>query len=236
MPGAYDVILLDLNGTFMFDQDRFGPDERYGATYRQLGGTTFSDEVVDRVVSELHDLMISVGRRSDRYDSFPSVGDCLGHLSSTAGWSSSDLGVVEQVVACHELGRIPEEYASVVARLAESHRLGLISNLWSRRDLWMAELDRVGLVDAFEWLVFSSDGSSTKPSPAIFNPVLDRWAGDRRRILMIGDSLSRDVAGARAVGVHALWLDPEGQVPHGQPAPDHWLRDLLDLPSSGVLE
>ena len=35
----FKVILLDMNGTFMFGQDRFGPEEDFAATYRRLGGT-----------------------------------------------------------------------------------------------------------------------------------------------------------------------------------------------------
>ena len=42
----YDVLLLDLNGTFMFGQDRFAPDEAFGETYRGLGGTRLSDTEV----------------------------------------------------------------------------------------------------------------------------------------------------------------------------------------------
>ena len=34
----FSVLLLDMNGTFMFGHDRFGPDEDYFATYASLGG------------------------------------------------------------------------------------------------------------------------------------------------------------------------------------------------------
>ena len=42
----FPVVLLDMNGTFMFDGDRFGPGESYAATCRALGGT-LPDEVVN---------------------------------------------------------------------------------------------------------------------------------------------------------------------------------------------
>ena len=35
----FKILLLDLNGTFMFEQDRFGPEQDYSATYRADGGT-----------------------------------------------------------------------------------------------------------------------------------------------------------------------------------------------------
>lgn len=34
----FSAILLDMNGTFMFGHDRFGPEEDYYATYCVMGG------------------------------------------------------------------------------------------------------------------------------------------------------------------------------------------------------
>ena len=40
----FDVVLLDMSHTFMFDVDRFSDTEDYAATYRQVGGNLLSDE------------------------------------------------------------------------------------------------------------------------------------------------------------------------------------------------
>ena len=37
---GFDIILLDMGSTFMFDVDRFSADEDFGATYRTVGGRT----------------------------------------------------------------------------------------------------------------------------------------------------------------------------------------------------
>lgn len=34
----FSGVLLDVNGTFIFGEDRFGPDQDYYATYSNLGG------------------------------------------------------------------------------------------------------------------------------------------------------------------------------------------------------
>ena len=35
----FSTVLLDMNDTFMFGADQFGPDQDYSRVYRQLGGT-----------------------------------------------------------------------------------------------------------------------------------------------------------------------------------------------------
>jgi hypothetical protein len=38
MLSRFTVVLLDMNGTFMFGGDRFGPEQNYADTYHALGG------------------------------------------------------------------------------------------------------------------------------------------------------------------------------------------------------
>jgi putative hydrolase of the HAD superfamily len=48
-----------------------------------------------------------------------------------------------------------------------------------------------------------------KPDPSIFDPALEHFEGiDRRRIAYVGDSVTMDVGGARAAGLHPILLDP----------------------------
>ncbi|HUY89473.1 MAG TPA: hypothetical protein VMV10_12130 [Pirellulales bacterium] len=46
----FRAILLDMNGTFMFGQDRFGPEGDFAATYRELGGGGLCGAEVERAV------------------------------------------------------------------------------------------------------------------------------------------------------------------------------------------
>ncbi|MGH7292500.1 MAG: HAD hydrolase-like protein, partial [Myxococcota bacterium] len=46
----------------------------------------------------------------------------------------------------------------------------------------------------------------------------------------IGDSLSADIAGAKAAGVAAVWLNRSALArPDGAPVPDHEIRSLSEL-------
>lgn len=48
-----------------------------------------------------------------------------------------------------------------------------------------------------------------KPDPAIFEPALLHFPGvDRQRVAYVGDSVTMDIGGARAAGLHPILLDP----------------------------
>ena len=229
MLSEFEVVLLDLKGAFMFCQDRFGPDQDYGATYREAGGAALSSGEVTGVVDDLVYRMTALGGSSQRYDSFPSVTAVLRSLDATSDFSTAELERIERVVAAHELGQIPADYAKVVRELSEPHRPGIVSNLWSRKAPWLAELERVGLRDAFEWLVFSSDGHTTKPSPRIFNSILYQLQGILSRVLMIEDSLERDVIGAHVAGISAMLISAHNDSVATSAISELQVESLLEL-------
>lgn len=63
----YTVVLLDLNGTLMFGQDRFGPDEDFATTYRALGGRVLADDAVERAVRATCDALAAAYGDPARY-------------------------------------------------------------------------------------------------------------------------------------------------------------------------
>jgi putative hydrolase of the HAD superfamily len=48
---------------------------------------------------------------------------------------------------------------------------------------------------------------------------------------MIGNSLPRDVAGAKRAGMRAVWLNRQGDPPEGEAIPDAEIRSLDELPA-----
>ena len=62
----------------------------------------------------------------------------------------------------------------------------------------------------FNAVVVSGEFGIPKPNPAIFNEALDLLGlskGDN--VIMVGDSLSSDMHGARSSGLISCWLNPE---------------------------
>ena len=71
-------------------------------------------------------------------------------------------------------------------------------------------LERVGLAPFVDAIVTSAAVGARKPEPAIFAHALALAGTPPRRALHVGDSLSEDVAGARASGIRPLLLRRDG--------------------------
>jgi FMN phosphatase YigB (HAD superfamily) len=218
----------------MFGEDRLGPGEDFAATYRAIGGRDVPDAAVAAAVLAC---VARMGRLYDdpaHVDDFPGVLEVLDRLPESAALAPTERRRLADVVARHELGRIPASHAAAVRALARTHRLGLVANVWAPKEPWLAELARAGLGDAFAVRVFSSDSRSVKPSPALFVEAL-RGCGVHGRgphpdVVVVGDSLRCDVGGARAAGLRTIWINPAGAAPSAdEPQPDAWVPDLCDL-------
>lgn len=226
----FEVLLLDMGKTFMFDVDRFGPDDRVGDTYRRLGGKMLSEAQAFTVCADVTQRLFALGKNPVHYDAIPTVRTCLEQHPIVMSFPESEKMLLEDVIAEQEFGVIPEPYIQALRQLRRTHRMGLISDIWSRSDYPRAILARYGLLDLFEVLVFSSDLGSVKPSPRIFQRALTALSLAPACGVYIGDSLRRDVAGARGVGLAAIWINrAEAAVPPASAPPDHVVTDLRAL-------
>jgi putative hydrolase of the HAD superfamily len=59
------------------------------------------------------------------------------------------------------------------------------------------------------YMVTSEEAGFEKPQPAIFNLALKKLGMKPEEVIMIGDSLSKDVEGARALGIRAYHINRE---------------------------
>ncbi len=225
---SFGAVLLDMNGTFMFGGDRFGPEQDYGATYRALGGQGLALEVVQRTITVCFESMGVIYEDPTRCDSFPSVLESLRELAPDV--PETQLNLLERVIAQHELGRVPDAYALRLKRLGATHCLGVVANILSRKGPWLDEFARAGVLGLFATTVFSSDGRSIKPSRKLFDRALDALTTPRSEVLFVGDSLRCDIGGAAAAGLATVWIDRRSRgLQAGDPQPTFMIRDLLEL-------
>jgi HAD superfamily hydrolase (TIGR01549 family) len=142
--------------------------------------------------------------------------------------------ITDEYVELYIASTRPVEWAvQTVATLAESYRLGIISNgfaQWQRRKLMIAGIDRY-----FESVVLSEDISSLKPDAAIFDAAVRIAGCNAGEIAVVGDSYSHDVIGASRSGMSTVWFNPRhSQAPYDNRGvePDaeiSSLRQLLEL-------
>ena len=96
--------------------------------------------------------------------------------------------------------------AEVLGALATRFRLGMITN--GAPDLQRLKLQGTGLSAYFDPLVVSGDLDVGKPERAIFERALALAAVEPEHAVMVGDSWSRDMLGALALGMRGIWVNP----------------------------
>jgi putative hydrolase of the HAD superfamily len=103
------------------------------------------------------------------------------------------------------------ESAALLARLTPRYKLAIVSNFYGNLTGVCREVGLDGFLSA---RVDSAVVGCRKPDRAIFNAALAQLSVEPGESVFIGDSLERDMAGARAVGMRHVWL--AGENPDGR--------------------
>lgn len=83
---------------------------------------------------------------------------------------------------------------------------------------------------SFELIVTSEDCRAYKPRPEPFEKVLSLLGLSEREVLHVGDSLTADVQGAKALGIPVLWVDRRKRgCPRASQRPDYLSPDLTGI-------
>lgn len=94
--------------------------------------------------------------------------------------------------------------ARVVRLLAERYPLTIISNGF--KEVQYYKFAHSGLEDCFTHILISEEVGINKPQPGIFEIALAKNGITNAEAVMIGDSYSSDIAGAKAAGIDQIWL------------------------------
>jgi putative hydrolase of the HAD superfamily len=136
-------------------------------------------------------------------------------------------------------GAVDPGAAAAVRELRDrGHVLVLASN--TRRPVVARRrtLAAAGTEDCFAALVLSSETGAAKPDPRFYAAVLgaaSRHAGCAPdRVVFVGDTPEKDVAGPVRAGMRGVLIDPGPGIPPGLPDGARVVRHLRELP--GLLE
>jgi putative hydrolase of the HAD superfamily len=99
----------------------------------------------------------------------------------------------------------------VLGQLRESYSLALVTN--GAACLQREKFAASGLSESFEVVVVSADVGAAKPDASIFEHALSRLGATADRAVMIGDSIPKDIDGALAAGLGAIWVNRDGRRP-----------------------
>ena len=115
----------------------------------------------------------------------------------------------------HEMGdeflQLTNKYFSVlpgadevVRTLAKKYPLTIVSNGF--REVQYYKFAHSGLQDCFAHTIISEEIGVNKPQPEIFQIALERNNVSADEAIMIGDSYSSDIEGAKAAGIDQVWI------------------------------
>jgi FMN phosphatase YigB (HAD superfamily) len=107
-------------------------------------------------------------------------------------------------VQINKLGYIPAEYAAVLHELRRRFTLAAVIDIWLPKKAWVEAFERAGISGLFSAVSFSSDHGMVKPSPKPFELVLARLGISRAEAVVVGDSVRRDLGGARNAGIDCV--------------------------------
>lgn len=113
----------------------------------------------------------------------------------------------------------------LLAQVQRKVKTGLISNAYDAPEQ-RARIAHAGLERYFDSIVIACEVDSYKPEPDIFWRTLAQLGVAPEDALYIGDSVTHDIAGAKAAGMQAALLS---QTPKSAPAADYTVGSVAEL-------
>jgi putative hydrolase of the HAD superfamily len=96
-------------------------------------------------------------------------------------------------------------------------------------DLQREKIDATGIAKYFTEIVISGEVGYGKPSRDIYELVLSRLGARQEFTWNIGDSLERDIQGAKALGIKTVWVNRHGLPRDESIVPDIEVSNLKQL-------
>lgn len=118
---------------------------------------------------------------------------------------------------------------NVLEQLRKRYRLGLVTNFYGNMSVVLKEFQ---LSNLFETVTESAVVGVRKPSSEIFRKAVTAMQVEPRKVLVVGDSYTKDILPAHEIGCRTCWLKGEGWDNQEPEAPGadliiHELKSLL---------
>jgi FMN phosphatase YigB (HAD superfamily) len=188
-------VLLDFGGTL--DADGVAWKDRFRRLFSEEGASI--GEGFDRAFYDSDDAMVGViPRETSLTDTVERLsGDVAGRLGRPEA-----AGPVARRFLADARGCL-DRSAELLARLHGRFRVGVVSNFYGNLEAVCRE---AGLSPHLDAAVDSAVVGAEKPDRRIFEAALSAVGVAPSEALFVGDSLSRDMAGALALGMPHVWI------------------------------
>ncbi len=123
---------------------------------------------------------------------------------------------------------LPDAFEVCQQLFADGRRLFLTTNGITR--VQKRRLRESKIAPFIEKIFVSEEAGAAKPQKAYFDYVFQHTGlSDRGQILVVGDSLTSDIAGGAAAGIDTCWLNPSGKSLTGNVVPTFTIKNLRML-------
>ena len=161
--------------------------------------------------------------------------DYTGHIIRQMGGSGPAVDacateIYREWAACQHFVMYEDVPESLRALAAKNLRIGLISNSHRCLESFQSHFELDGLIDVS---ISSSQHGYMKPHPSIFEAALKLAGVEAAEAVMVGDSLSQDIEGARRVGMKGVLVRRSETISSndGQEIDVPVIRSLSELPN-----
>lgn len=196
------ALLLDMNSTFMFGEDRFNENDDFSIYYSSINGKLPKDRLSQIIRATYKYLDARYPDEKHRHN-FPSVQEAI-DKNLDVDLPTEEINKIINTFAFHELGHIPHEFVEVLKTLKKRFILSVVIDIWSPKKLWLDAFEKAGISKLFSASSFSSDHGMVKPSPKPFELVVSQLNLLKEECLVVGDSVRRDLGGSLAAGIDCV--------------------------------
>lgn len=121
-----------------------------------------------------------------------------------------------------------ENTVATLQALQGKCKMGIITNGFNA--MQQKRLDNTQTAPFFELLVVSENVGIAKPDKRIFEYAFAQMGNvDKRRILMVGDTLSSDIVGGQNAGIDTCWFNPHQKPNDSDVRPTYEIHSMLQL-------
>lgn len=209
----FDAVLFDLGGTLIIYENKYSWKElalrgcrNAAPVLKKLSGAEIPPEKIkSRLLQVLDDTIRAHSEDLAEVDLLEIISVVLSDL----GVEISD-GLPAKFVNSYyqpttdQIALVPGAVELLSELKDAGLKIGLISNSIFPAKFHRDEMQRFGILDHFDFTIFSSEVMIRKPNKEIYLKALSLTESQSERTVFVGDRLIEDVAGPQAVGMKAI--------------------------------
>ncbi len=203
------VLSFDLWMTLIRSNPEFRPARN--AVFRSAIAPAMPAEEFDRIVHEQDSIADTIAEQDGRDMSFEERVQMIAQAATASHVNALTMeGLYQQqteLLETHPPILLSPRTADVLEQLGTRYDLAVISNTGFIRGREMRRmLGSLGVLESFQYLIFSNEIDSPKPDKRIFDVLLQLAQVPAGAVTHIGDNMIADIHGARSAGMRAIHL------------------------------